>query len=78
MAQPLSVTSASRFARRGRGPERKWAASRRAFVADGSDNNWAIQRRFFGSWTAIIDFIHVLSYVFAAATAGRFNSTESP
>jgi hypothetical protein len=45
--------------------------SRRAFVADGSDNNWAIQRRFFGSWTAIIDFIHVLSYVFAAATAGR-------
>jgi hypothetical protein len=46
-------------------------AGRRAFVADGSDNNWAIQRRFFGSWTAVIDFIHVLSYVFAAATAGR-------
>jgi hypothetical protein len=46
-------------------------AGRRAFVADGSDNNWAIQRRFFGSWTPIIDFIHVLSYVFAAATAGR-------
>lgn len=46
-------------------------ATRRAFVADGSDNNWAIQRRYFGSWTAIIDFIHVLSYVFAAATAGR-------
>jgi len=46
-------------------------AARRAFVGDGSDNNWAIQRRFFGSWTAIIDFIHVLSYIFAAATAGR-------
>ena len=46
-------------------------AARRAFVADGSDNNWAIQRRFFGSWTAILDFIHALSYVFAAATAGR-------
>jgi hypothetical protein len=46
-------------------------AARRAFVADGSDNNWAIWRRFFGSWTPIIDFIHVLSYVFAAATAGR-------
>jgi hypothetical protein len=46
-------------------------AGRRAFVADGSDNNWAIQRRFFGSWTPIIDFIHALSYVFAAATAGR-------
>jgi hypothetical protein len=47
------------------------AAGRRAFVADGSDNNWAIQRRFFGSWTAILDFIHALSYVFAAATAAR-------
>jgi hypothetical protein len=46
-------------------------AARRAFVGDGSDNNWAIWRRFFGSWTPIIDFIHVLSYVFAAATAGR-------
>jgi hypothetical protein len=46
-------------------------ADRRAFVGDGSDNNWAIWRRFFSSWTPIIDFIHVLSYVFAAATAGR-------
>jgi len=46
-------------------------ATRRAFVADGSDNNWALQRRYFGTWTAILDFIHALSYVFAAATAGR-------
>jgi hypothetical protein len=46
-------------------------AARRAFVGDGSDNNLTIWRRFFGSWTPIIDFIHVLSYVFAAATAGR-------
>lgn len=46
-------------------------AARRAFLGDGSDNLWAIWRRYFASWTAIIDFIHVLSYVFAAATAGR-------
>lgn len=46
-------------------------ATRRAFVADGSDNNWTIQRRFFGTWTPILDWIHGLSYVFAAATAGR-------
>jgi hypothetical protein len=46
-------------------------AARRAFVGDGSENNWTIQRRFFGSWTPILDFIHALSYVFAAATAGR-------
>ncbi len=53
-------------------------AVRRAFVGDGSDNNWAIWRRFFGSWTAIIDFIHVLSYVFAAATAGRKFAAARP
>jgi hypothetical protein len=51
-----------------------WAfqgAARRAFVGDGSANNWTLQRRFFGSFVPILDFIHVLSYVFAAATAGR-------
>jgi hypothetical protein len=46
-------------------------ARRKAFVGDGSDNNWAIHRRFFGSFVAILDFIHVLSYVFAAAQAGQ-------
>lgn len=34
-------------------------------------NNWKRQRRFFGSFVAILDFIHALSYVFAAAMAGR-------
>jgi hypothetical protein len=46
-------------------------ASRRGFVGDGSPNNWRLQRRFFGSFVAILDFIHALSYVFAAAQAGR-------
>jgi hypothetical protein len=46
-------------------------AARKAFVGDGSANNWKLQRRFFGSFVAILDFIHVLSYVFAAAMAGR-------
>jgi hypothetical protein len=46
-------------------------AARRAFVGDGAANNWALQRRFFGSFVPILDFIHALSYVFAAATAGR-------
>ncbi len=46
-------------------------ASRRAFVGDGSVNNWKLQRRFFGSFVPILDFIHALSYVFAAAMAGR-------
>jgi hypothetical protein len=46
-------------------------AGRKAFVADGSANNWTLQRRFFGSFVPILDFIHALSYVFAAALAGR-------
>jgi hypothetical protein len=46
-------------------------ARRKAFVGDGSDNNWAIHRRFFGSFVPVLDFIHVLSYVFAAAHAGQ-------
>src|SRR5262249_39968377 len=46
-------------------------ATRRAFVGDGSANNWTLQRRFFGSFVPILDFIHALSYVFAAAQAGR-------
>lgn len=46
-------------------------AQRKAFVADGSANNWRLRKRFFGSFTPILDFIHALSYVYAAATAGR-------
>jgi len=46
-------------------------AARRAFVGDGAANNWALQRSWFGSFVPILDFIHALSYVFAAAMAGR-------
>jgi hypothetical protein len=46
-------------------------AERKAFIGDGSDNNWTIWRQYFSSFTPILDFIHALSYVFAAAMAGR-------
>jgi hypothetical protein len=46
-------------------------AKRKAFVGDGADNNWQVHKRFFGSFVAILDFIHALSYVFAGAMAGR-------
>lgn len=46
-------------------------ARRKAFVGDGSANNWTLWRRFFSSFVPILDFIHALSYVFAAALAGR-------
>jgi hypothetical protein len=48
-----------------------YQAKRKAFIGDGSDNNWTIWRQHFSSFTAILDFIHALSYVFAAALAGR-------
>jgi hypothetical protein len=48
-----------------------FGAKRRAFLGDGASNNWTLWRDRFSSFTPILDFIHALSYVFAAATAGR-------
>jgi len=47
------------------------AARRKAFVADGAAMNWTLWERFFSQYTPILDFIHALQYVFAAAHAGR-------
>jgi len=47
------------------------AAPRKAFVGDGQDANWAVWRRHFSHYTPILDFIHAICYVFAAAMAGR-------
>ncbi len=44
---------------------------RRAFLGDGLAMNWTIQARYFARFTPILDFVHALSYVFAAAFAGR-------
>ncbi|HEV3262076.1 MAG TPA: hypothetical protein VG013_34815 [Gemmataceae bacterium] len=48
-----------------------FGARQRAFIGDGSANNWTIWRQYFSSFVPILDFIHALSYVFAAALAGR-------
>jgi hypothetical protein len=48
-----------------------FGAARKAFLGDGLAVNWTIQRRHFASFTPILDFVHALSYVFAAAFAGR-------
>jgi hypothetical protein len=48
-----------------------FGAPRQAFLGDGSENNWTIWRNYFSSFVPILDFIHALSYVFAAAMAGR-------
>jgi hypothetical protein len=48
-----------------------FGASRRAFLGDGAENNWTVWRGYFSSFEPILDFIHALSYVYAAAHAGR-------
>jgi hypothetical protein len=47
-----------------------FGAKRQAFLGDGLAVNWTIQRRHFAGFTPILDFVHALSYVFAAAFAG--------
>jgi hypothetical protein len=48
-----------------------YGAARRAFVSDGSNANWGVWERHFSNFTPVVDFIHALTYVFAAAMAGR-------
>jgi hypothetical protein len=45
------------------------AAGRHAFVGDGQAYNWAIQTRWFAEYVPVVDFIHVLGYVWQAARA---------
>jgi hypothetical protein len=47
------------------------AALAKAFVADGSEANWGVWRRWFSDYVPILDFVHALCYVYAAALAGR-------
>lgn len=46
------------------------AAPRKAFVCDGQSANWKVWEAWFSHYTPIVDLIHALCYVFAAATAG--------
>ncbi len=52
-----------------------FGAARRAFLGDGAETNWTVWRRHFSSFTPILDFIHALSYVYAAAHAGCVKTT---
>lgn len=46
-----------------------YQAKRRAFVADGLAYNWSIHRGYFRDFEPIVDFLHVLCYVYASAHA---------
>jgi hypothetical protein len=47
------------------------AAQRKAFLGDGSATNWSVHREHFSHYAPILDFVHALMYVYAAAMAGR-------
>ena len=44
-------------------------ADRKAFVADGMKCNWTIWKKHFSDFVPIVDFIHVVSYLYRAALA---------
>lgn len=46
-----------------------YKANRKAFVADGMKCNWTIWKKHFPSFVPVVDFIHVISYVYRAALA---------
>lgn len=51
-------------------------ATRKAYVADGLTCNWTIHRKHFGDYTPILDFVHAVSYLFAASLAS-FGKTDA-
>lgn len=48
---------------------RFFEAPAKAFLGDGLPWNWSIWKKHFSAFTPILDFIHVLSYLFVAAKA---------
>ena len=46
-----------------------YEAPRRAFVADGLAYNWSIQEAFFPEFEPVVDFFHVVCYLYKAACA---------
>lgn len=46
-----------------------YRASRRAFVADGLPYNWSIREAFFPEFEPIVDFLHVVCYLYKSACA---------
>jgi len=53
-----------------------YRAARKAFVADGAAYNGTLQRTHFADFEAIVDFLHVLCYVYAAAWAVKQTVAE--
>ena len=56
---------------------RFFEATAKAFLGDGLPWNWSIWKVHFPDFTAILDFIHVLSYLFVAAKAVHQDPEEA-
>ena len=54
-----------------------FGAKRRVFLGDGAGANWTIHREHFSTFLPVLDFVHALSYLFAAAFAGRAQAEGS-
>jgi hypothetical protein len=52
-------------------------ASLRAFLGDGLNWNWSIWKNHFRTFVPILDFIHAIQYIFAAAMALCLNQAEA-
>jgi hypothetical protein len=48
---------------------RFYEARRRAFVADGAAYNWSIHEGYFRDFEPVVDFLHLLGYVYSSARA---------
>jgi hypothetical protein len=44
-------------------------ADRKAYLGDGLPYNWSIQQKYFSDYVPILDFVHVLEYLYPAAMA---------
>jgi hypothetical protein len=53
-----------------------YRALRRAFLGDGQKYNWAIHKGYFPDFEPIVDFLHVLCYVYLAAWAVSGNAEQ--
>jgi hypothetical protein len=51
-------------------------APRKVFLGDGGKWIWGIQKTYFSKYTAVVDFVHVLSYIYLAAKAVCTSSDE--
>jgi hypothetical protein len=53
-----------------------YRSPRRAFLGDGQRYNWVIRDKWFADFEPIADFVHVLSYLYAAATVLSTDAEE--